>query len=61
MFLSVFTTYEVPRTMFLYQGPVLKLLSGLLAIGGAVMWNGLENVLKDEINLNSFKSALSLP
>ena len=22
---------------------------------------GLENVLKDEINLNSFKSALSLP
>ena len=28
---------------------------------GAVMWNGIENVLKDEINLNSFKSALSLP
>ena len=27
---------------------------------GAVMWNGLENLLKDEINLNSFKSALSL-
>ena len=27
---------------------------------GAVMWNGLENVLKDEINLNSFKSDLSL-
>ena len=53
--------YEVPRTMLLNQGPVLKLLSGLLAIGGAVMWNGLENVLKDEINLNSFKSALSLP
>ena len=26
---------------------------------GAVMWNGLENVLKDEINLNSYKSALS--
>ena len=26
----------------------------------AVMWNGLENVLKDEINLNSFNSALSL-
>ena len=52
----------MPRTTFLYQGPVLKLLSGLLAMvgGGAVMWNGLENVLKDEINLNSFKSALSL-
>ena len=28
---------------------------------GAVMWNGLENVLKDEINLNSSKFALSLP
>ena len=27
---------------------------------GAVMWNGQENVVKDEINLNSFKSALSL-
>ena len=26
---------------------------------GGVMWNGLENVLKDEVNLNSFKSALS--
>ena len=26
---------------------------------GAVMWNGLENMLKDEVNLNSFKSALS--
>ena len=28
------STYEVPRTMFLYQGPVLKLLSGLLAVRG---------------------------
>ena len=28
---------------------------------GALMWNDLENVLKDEKNLNSFKSALSLP
>ena len=28
------TTYEVPRAMFLYLRPVLKLLSGLLAIGG---------------------------
>ena len=28
---------------------------------GAVMWNGLENVLKDELILNSFNSALSLP
>ena len=27
---------------------------------GAVMWNGLGNKLKDETNLNSFKSALSL-
>ena len=24
------------------------------------MWNGLENVLKDETNLNSFESAVSL-
>ena len=28
---------------------------------GAVMWNGLENELKDGINLNSFNSALSMP
>ena len=27
---------------------------------GAVMWNGLGNKLKDETNLNSFKSALTL-
>ena len=27
---------------------------------GAVIWNGLENVLKNEINLDSFKSPLSL-
>ena len=27
---------------------------------GAVMWNGLENELKDKINLNSFNSALTL-
>ena len=50
--------------MFLYLGPVLTLLSGRLARGwgvGAVLWNGLENELIDEINLNSFKSALSLP
>ena len=26
---------------------------------GAVMWNGPENVLKDEVNLNSLKSTLS--
>ena len=24
------------------------------------MWNGIENVLKDEVNLSSFKSGLSL-
>ena len=46
--------------MFLFLGPVLKLLSGLLAIGGAVIWNGLENEFKDKINLNSFKFALTL-
>ena len=27
---------------------------------GVVMWNGLGNKLKDETNLNSFKSALTL-
>ena len=27
---------------------------------GAVMWNGLGNKLKDETNLNSFKSTLTL-
>ena len=54
--------YEVPRTMFLYLGTVLKPEAAKRAFSyrGAVMWNGLENVLKDEINLNSFKSALSL-
>ena len=52
--------YEAPWTMFLFLGPVLKLLSGLLAIGGAVIWNGLENEFKDKINLNSFKFALTL-
>ena len=31
----------------------------VLSYRGAVMWNGLENVLKDETNPNSFKSALS--
>ena len=30
----ILITCVVPRTMFLYQGPGLKLLSGLLAIGG---------------------------
>ena len=55
--------YEVPRTMFLYLGTVLKHEAAKRAFSyrGAVMWNGLENVLKDEININSFKSALSLP
>ena len=38
----------------LVSSPVLKLL-------WAVMSNGQENVLKDEINLNFFKSVLSLP
>ena len=26
--------YQAPRTMFLYLGPVMKLLSGFLAMGG---------------------------
>ena len=33
----------------------------VLAMGETVMWSGLENELKDEINLKPFKSALSLP
>ena len=36
------------------------MLTGLLAMGGGVMCNGLEHEVKDEINLNSFKSALTL-
>ena len=44
--------YEAPQTMFLWPGPVLKLLRGRLATGGLSR--------KDETNLNSFKSALTL-
>ena len=55
----MFTTYEVPRTMLLR--PCTEAAKWAFNDRGAVMWNGLENVLKDEINLNSFKSALSLP
>ena len=51
----------MPRTTFLYQGLRTEAAKRAFSYGGgAVMWNGLENVLKDEINLNSFKSALSL-
>ena len=52
--------YEVPETMFLCPGPVLK-LRGRLAMGGggggAVMWNGLGN---NETKLNYFKYALTV-
>ena len=56
----------MPRTTLLYQGLRTEASKRAFSYGGgggeggAVMWNGLENVLKDEINLNSFKSALSL-
>ena len=43
--------------MFLYLGQAAK---QAFSYRGAVMWNGLENELKDEINLNSFNSALTL-
>ena len=45
--------------MFLYLGPVLN-SKRAFSYRGAVMWNGLEHELKDEINFNSFKSALTL-
>ena len=45
--------------MFLYLDPVLN-AKRAFSYRGAVMWNGLEHELKDEINLNSFKSALTL-
>ena len=49
--------------MFLYLGPVLnanRAFSYGGGGGGGVMCNGLEHEVKDEINLNSFKSALTL-
>ena len=51
------TAYEASRTMFLYLGQAAK---QAFSYRGAVMRNGLENELKDEINLNSFNSALTL-
>ena len=48
---------KVSRTMFLYLGQAAK---QAFSYRGAVMRNGLENELKDEINLNSFNSALTL-
>ena len=53
----------MPRTTFLYQGLRTEAAKRAFSYGGgggAVMWNGLENVLKDEINLNSFKSTPAL-
>ena len=43
--------------MFLYPGQAAK---WAFSYKGVVMWNVLENELKDEINLNSFNSALTL-
>ena len=42
------------------QRPRIEAAKRTFSYRRAVMWNGLENVLKDEINLNSYKSALSL-
>ena len=41
--------------MFLYPGQ-----KRAFSYKGVVTWNGLENEFKDEINLNSFNSALTL-
>ena len=41
-------------------GPRTEAANRAFSYRGAVMWNDLENVLKDEINLNSLKSALFL-
>ena len=43
--------------MFLYLGQAAK---QTFSYRGEVMRNGLENELKDEINLNSFNSPLTL-
>ena len=40
--------------------PRIQSAKGAFSYRGAVMWNGLGNKLKDEKNLNSFKSALTL-
>ena len=45
--------------MLLYLGPVLN-AKRAFSYRGAVMWNDLEHELKDEINLNFFKCALTL-
>ena len=42
-------------------GPCTETAKRAFSFRGAVIWNGLENVLKDEISLNFFESALSLP
>ena len=55
--------YKALQTMCLCPLPVLKLLRGHSAIGGlSCGMHGLGNELtcKDETNLNSFKSALTL-
>ena len=39
--------------------PSIEAAKRAFSYRGAVMWNGLENVLKDEVNLNCFKSAIS--
>ena len=54
--------YEVPRANYVFvPRPHTEAAKRAFSYRRAVMGNGLENELKDEIHLNSFKSALSLP
>ena len=58
--LSATEIREVASNNIFVPRPRTEAAKRAFSYRGAVMWNGLENVLKDEINLNSFKSALSL-
>ena len=54
--------YEVPRANYVFvPRPHTEAAKRAFSYRRAVMRNGLENELKDEIHLNSFKSALCLP
>ena len=52
--------YRALQTMFFVPRPHTEAAKRAFSYREAVMWNGLGNKLKDETNLNSFKSALTL-
>ena len=56
---SFLQRYEEPRTKIFYPGPVLNLLSELLAGDSHVEWPRTPGI-EDETNLNSFNSSLNL-